>query len=115
MKPLCYISSPYTEGDQVANAAYAMRVVSSLAGGPVIPLSPLAMVSMQLVVEWSHAQWMQYDLDLLSRCQCMIVYGTEDMIERSAGVQAEMKFARDNGIPLFGSRYHLYAWAQGQQ
>jgi hypothetical protein len=114
MKPLCYISSPYTEGDQLGNAAYAMGIIKEMVYSIVIPLSPLSMAAMQLVVGWSHGQWMEYDLALLSRCQCVLVCGDADMVSRSVGVQAEIKFALENGIPVFYNFHDLITWARGR-
>jgi hypothetical protein len=100
MKKLCYISSPYTEGDQLSNARDAFAAVLERISSDVIPLSPLTMCMMQIYYPLTHAEWMAYDLELLSKCDCMLVLGEKGMVERSKGVQAEIAFALERGIPI---------------
>jgi hypothetical protein len=102
MKKLCYISSPFTEGDQLKNARDAISaVIQRLDNEEIIPLSPLTMgVAIQIFYPLSHQEWMQYDLDLLSKCDCMIVIGDAGMVARSKGVQAEIAFAVEHNIPF---------------
>jgi len=101
-KKLCYISSPFSEGDQLGNIRDACSAVLERLDDPdIIPLSPLPMgASMQIFYPLTHAEWMRYDLDLLSKCDCMLVVGKADMVARSAGVQAEIRFAEAHGIPV---------------
>ena len=51
--------------------------------------------------------WLAGDLELLRRCDAVLV--TDDW-ERSTGAIAEVKFARDNQIPVFFNLSRLHQW-----
>jgi hypothetical protein len=43
--------------------------------------------------------WLDQDLDILSRCNELVVYRMKDW-EQSRGIKREIAFAEDRGIPV---------------
>ena len=105
MKPLVYISSPYTQGDTLKNVAFQHRTWDRLrASGLCTPIAPL----------WSHYQhqhsplsweeWIDYDLEIVARCDYLLRLDAVDVgyFQRlSKGADVEVAFANKLGIPVY--------------
>jgi hypothetical protein len=51
--------------------------------------------------------WLEGDLAILARCEAVLTLPTW---ERSQGARAEVKFAEERGIPVFGTVAELERW-----
>ena len=105
MKPLVYISSPYTMGDPLKNVDFQHEVWERLrASGLCTPVAPL----------WSHYQhqhsplswqeWIDYDLEIVARCDYLLRLDAIDVgyFQRlSAGCDAEVAHAEKLGLLIF--------------
>lgn len=118
MKPLVYISSPYTKGDQALNARFQCKIWDLLArSGLVVPIAPL----------WSHFQhtvfprpyefWLEYDLDLIRSADfaaCLRLDaecpGLGYVQRESSGADKEVALFKELDIPVFYSVPDLLAY-----
>lgn len=102
-----YIAGPYTLGDVAANVQNAMWYWHALLADGFAPFCP----------HWSHFQhiyksqpyeaWVAFDLEWLVCCDVLLrLHG------KSAGAEAEEKFAREHDIPVFYDRLSLLDWAK---
>lgn len=48
---------------------------------------------------WRHAEWIAYDLKILAKCNSVIVLMLDGW-EESKGVQQELEFAKEAGLPI---------------
>lgn len=117
-KPLCYLSSPYSLGNQGYNLRFHMDTWHALFGeGYVTPIAPL----------WSHFQdmihpmdgelWMDFDFELIRHCDALIRLDARNEAQgyvqrESKGCDREVEFARSLGIPTFMHIDQLHAWAK---
>lgn len=111
-KPLVYISSPFSKGDQFANVHFAFRITRDLIElNDCIPICPLTNAMLHLVEPATHDFWMRYDLDILSKCDILYLVDVElnlsgvdhnlryeQFYSESMGCQEEKEFASDNQI-----------------
>jgi hypothetical protein len=114
MKPLVYLISPFTRGDQFANARFQMQMFLRLQNdGIVLPFAPLAMCAVQLVEPQTWQWWMDYDLAMLARCDAAFVCAEKpDELWESEGARTEWKFCAETNKPRFGKIEELYAWTE---
>lgn len=103
--PLVYLASPYSHRDkQIEKMRYylALNATKKLLETGIHTLSPIVgsyhLHNAGLGGTWQF--WAGYDMNLLSRCDILFVY-TVPGWEESVGVTAEIKFAAENGIPVF--------------
>jgi nucleoside 2-deoxyribosyltransferase len=93
-----YVAGPYSHPDPLANTRAAVLAGQELWDAGYFPVVPHLSMAWQLVapqpVEW----WYAFDLHLLSRCDALLRLPGE-----SKGADAEVEFARNAGIPAFGS------------
>jgi hypothetical protein len=106
--------SPFTKGDQFANARYQMQMFLRLQNdGIVLPFAPLAMCAVQLVTPQNHAWWMRYCLDMLRLSDAAFVCAESfDALYKSEGAQTECKLCIDTSKPSWDNTEELYAWAE---
>ena len=97
-RPLIYIASPYTLGDCAANVARAMHTWHELWKMGFAPICPLWSHFQQLLTPLAYADWLEYDLHILSQCDAVLRLSGE-----SAGADRETRCARDTGILVFVS------------
>ena len=118
-KPLVYISSPYTKGDQEKNLMSAFyKFIDFVNEDVVVPVAPLAMQAIHDRIPQSYEFWMRYDLGLVRKCKAVFamdaaIYG--DVIytmKDSAGRAREIEEATRYGIPVFWHKSKLYNWAK---
>lgn len=102
MRHRVYIAGPYTAHSiekrnlNIANADSVGREVLALGYAPIVPHN--------LTQGWESDKrfrfedFIESDLSLLSTCQLLVLCGDW---RHSKGTQAELLFARENGIPIF--------------
>lgn len=106
VKPLVYVAGPYTNPDPVENTHHAIRIGSHLLDeGVVTPLVPHLNLTWHLMRPRPYQDWLDYDLELMRRCDAVYRYEGE-----SPGADAEVAQARQWGIPVFHSIEALYRW-----
>jgi len=122
-KPLVYISSPYTKGDQLVNARYQCFIWNRLRSeGVVTPIAPLWSAFQHFIDPVNYQGWMEYDIEIVSRCdalvRCDVVHQWEDgsvyTQRESRGADMEWDHAIEIGIPTFIDINSLYRWANGE-
>lgn len=108
MKPLVYVSAPYTD-DPVGNTRRAIEAAAYLLdGGWVTPLVPHLSLMWDLVAPRPYRSWIAYDLALVAKCDA--VYRLPGA---SRGADAEVAEARRLSVPVFTTTDTLYGWAAG--
>lgn len=116
-RPLVYIASPYTHGDAALNTRFQCALWDELlTDGVVLPLAPLWSHFQHCIFPRPYADWVEYDLALLPRCDAVLRVAAEFSpmryrVDRSAGADGEVARAREIGLPVFFSKSDLYAWA----
>jgi hypothetical protein len=120
-KPLVYVSSPFTRGDQLLNVRFQCEMFYALVTeNEVTPITPLWSGLQHLVIPQKYDFWMDYDKEVILRCDAMVRLdakhiwddGTEYFQRDSTGCDIEEQHCRDNGIPVFYSIRDLYAWVK---
>lgn len=97
MKPLVYISAPYTIGATDAHVRKACLVWETLRSeGRCTPICPHWSAVQALVWPITHAEWIEYDLELVARCDAVLRLPGE-----SNGADQECLFAKQHGLPVF--------------
>ncbi len=97
-KKMIYIAAPYTHPDPVANTHAAIRVAEQLIDEGFIPIVPHLSLLWHMVTPHPLEFWYGYDLEILGRCDFLLRIGG-----KSTGADAEVEFARQEGIPVFFS------------
>jgi len=107
-RPLCYIAGPYTAGDPVENTHNTLRFADSLHDlGFVTCVVPHISLFWHVVNPRHYQHWLDYDLALLKRCDCLFRLPGD-----SNGADAEVQYAERNNIPVFTETYSLMEWAK---
>jgi hypothetical protein len=110
VKPLVYIAGPYSHPDPVENTHRIITFANSiLDDGQVTPLIPHLTMLWHTVTPRPYEDWLDYDRELLVRCDAIYRFPGE-----SSGADAEVRWARNNGIPVFVGLADLYEWASIQ-
>lgn len=111
-RPLVYLASPYSHRDnQIEKMRYylVLNATKKLLETGIHALSPIVgshhLHNAGLEGTWSF--WAGYDMNLLSRCDELFAYAIPGW-EESVGVTAEIKFAAENGIPVFRGTVEEY-------
>lgn len=105
VKQVIYLASPYSHVDPKVMQArhdevariYCDLISEYIVFCPILHNHTAANISGTLTGNW--ATWREQDLGLLSRCDILVVALMEGW-HKSVGVQAEIKFARENLIPV---------------
>jgi hypothetical protein len=93
--PLIYIAGPYTEPDPVANTHEIIRIADALLAAGFTPLIPHLTLAWQLVSPKPYETWLEYDRELLARCDAVLrVPGY------SVGATRETQFADRMNLPV---------------
>lgn len=103
-RPLIYIASPYTKGDCAQNVARAMATWHALWQIGFAPICPLWNHFQQLITPLEHADWLEYDLHIVAKCDAFLRLDGE-----SVGADREVRFAEEGGIPVYFSIEDLLA------
>ena len=98
-----YIASPYTYGDKTDNVNLQIDAAEIIASHGYAPMVPLFNHFWQIRHSHTETDWLKLDFVWLSCCDILvrfrpIVNGKE---LPSSGADAEEKFAREIGLPVF--------------
>lgn len=97
MKPLVFISGPYTHPDPITNTRHAIVTGSQLYHrGHVVPFIPHLTMLWHLVTPQPVEYWYELDLHHLERCDAVLRLPGE-----STGADREVTHAHELGIPVF--------------
>lgn len=108
MKKLVYIAGPLTKGDVAINIRNATSVWKRLRlSGLITPICPHWSFLADIVGCVNYESWMDYDFDLIQRCDAILRIPGE-----SSGADREVAFAKRHRIPVFTSETELLAWSQ---
>lgn len=111
MKPLVYLAGPISKPCPLENANKAFKLATALVDeGVVIPFVPHCSVAWQMVTPQAWEWWLQYDLQVIERCDALLRLHGE-----SRGADWEVDHATKLGIPVFHTTLDLYNWATGGQ
>lgn len=98
MKKKIYIASPYTQGNTSENIRNHLKAGSTLLEMGHTPFMPLLTHFMDLLHPRSYEEWMEYDMEWLKSCDCVLrLWGA------SEGADREVKLAESLGKPVFYS------------
>lgn len=103
-KSLHYLGSPFSHPNEEIRV-FRLKAVTQMACDLIqqglIIYSPLThnFPLIQLGLVSSFEYWKTADLNLLSRCDKLLVFKLEGW-EQSIGLQTEIKFAKENNIPV---------------
>lgn len=106
MKPLVYLAGPIKVPDPLTNAHAALTLSWRLAKECDIDLFvPHLNVFEEIMNHRSWEEWLEYDLNIVSRCDAIFrMYG------ESRGADREVAFANANDIPVFYLEMSLKEW-----
>lgn len=93
--PLIYIAAPYTQPDPVANTHGVIRIADALLAAGFTPLIPHLTLAWQLVSPKPYETWLEYDRELLARCDAVL-----RIPGYSVGATRETRFAERMNLPV---------------
>lgn len=114
MKPVVYIASPYSKGDQSRNAEFQFKVMHQmLDDGLVIPFPPLFSHYAHVYRNRPYQDWVDYDNAMIDRgmFDCCLRLNVDDgdyHVSKSPGADAEVELFTRIGLPVFYSIRELY-------
>lgn len=107
-RPMAYIISPYSKGDQARNVARSLEEAEELIDHGVMPVTPLLTHFWHFLSPQDKWYWLELDLAKMIRCDAVLRLPGE-----SEGGDLEEQVAEDVGIPVFYDRESLMAWFDG--
>lgn len=109
-KPMVYLAGPYTNPDPVMNTHDTLRLGMELyETGLITPYVPHVSLLWHMVTPRPYQLWLDYDIELLERCDALLRIPGE-----SFGADDEVRFAEDvMNIPIFWTTEDLIVWAKG--
>lgn len=105
MKPLVYCAGPIT-GDPFGCVRQSMGAFFDLRCYGVVPILPQWSVIAEMVEPQPYETWLEYDFDLIRRCD-----GLLRLKGVSPGADREVAFAESIDVPVFRYAPDLIAWA----
>lgn len=116
-KPIVYIASPYSKGDQAANVHFQCKVFDELlTQGKVWPVVPLWSHFQHTIFPRPYEDWIEYDKAMLPlynaclRLTAIIGRGMDYQESKSTGADNEVQAFLDMGKPVFYAVTPLYEW-----
>ncbi|KKN79111.1 hypothetical protein LCGC14_0342990 [marine sediment metagenome] len=115
-KPVVYIASPYTRGDQALNVRASCKVWDELlTDGVVWPVTPLWTHFQHMMFPRGYRDWMNADEAMFSLYDALLripAICTELNYEQteSRGADEEEKWFRAADKPVFYNKEDLYTW-----
>jgi len=107
-KPWIYIAGPYSGGDTIMNIRAAVLAGLALRDAGFVPIVPHTSGFMHYLDPREYEFWMEWDFDLLSRCDCLLILPGE-----SPGAERELE--RFTGDHVFASVAHAVEWLESQK
>lgn len=97
--PICfvYVAGPLSVGPWTQNVATAIRAAELLLSRGKVPFVPHLNVVWDLVYPHTHAEWLEWCLAWLERCDAVLRLPGE-----SVGADMEAERAEELGLPVFG-------------
>lgn len=120
-KKVVYVASPYTKGDPAINTHFQCKVFDELlSDGIVTPIVPLWTHLQHLIFPREYRDWINYDLEIASLCDCCLRLNAEyrpiGYVEReSSGADNEVREFKRWNKPVFTTIQELYTWVQNQE
>lgn len=105
MKPFVYVAGPLTTGNVMHNTRTALQLGSRLIDLGYTPFVPHVTVMWDIVMPMEYEDWMEYDAEMVSRCDVLF-----RMEGESSGADREVAQARELGTPIVYSIVELNAW-----
>lgn len=105
-KKMVYVAGPISKGPywiNVRNGLDAGKKLNDLGMIPFIPMMDFLYVLLYPETTWEQA--LQYDEQIILRCDALLRLPGE-----SLGADREIKFANENGIPVFYDIESLHEW-----
>ncbi len=118
-RPIIYIASPYSKGDQAINTHFQCKIFDILmTDGKVWPIAPLWSHFQHTVYPRNYQDWIDYDKALLKLYDGCLRLNAEQkemgyFEDRSSGADGEVEYFRAVGKPVFYSIESLYLWLDG--
>lgn len=107
-RQLVYVAGPYTEPDPVENTHKACRAATELIqSGLFWCIVPHISMLWHAITPLPYDVWLEQDFAHIARCDALLRLPGE-----SRGADAEVVEAQRLGIPVFGDREELVAWAR---
>jgi len=114
-----YLATPFTKGDQLLNIRSSLLMAERLRriNNTLHIIAPLAMAFSHLVFPNETEHWLEYDLEMLRRCEALFVADAKHFSYRqrwqdSVGVCGEIAEATSLGIPIFYEINDLKIWIE---
>ena len=102
MRKKVYISGPYSTGNTTSNIRLAIEAADTLLINGFAPFVPHLNYSWDLVHPHSYPTWLDWCLEWVSACDCLLrIHG------ESPGADAEVELARLLDIPVYKSMHEL--------
>lgn len=98
-RPLIYLAGPYSRPDPVRNTHRVIRVADALLAAGFVPLIPHLTLAWHLVSPKRYETWLDYDRELLARCDAVL-----RIPGYSPGAYRETQYAESIGIPVIRPR-----------
>lgn len=110
MRPLIFISGPYSNGDQVLNTHAAIRAAELLYAVGAVPYVPHLSIAWHMYQPHTPEWWYEFDLHVLARCQALYRLPGD-----SIGADREEAEAVHLGIPIFTDLEEVHLWIQKER
>jgi len=105
LKPLIYISGPYTKPDPVENTHKAIQIAEEIIRLGCTPYIPHLNLLWHLVYPHPIDFWYEMDIDILPRCDAVLRLSGD-----SRGADTEILLAQQLSIPIFYFLDELKSW-----
>lgn len=114
MSKLVYVAGPYTSPDPMHNTRAAIEVadhIHTVSEQFLVPIIPHLSAFWDLVHPHPYQHWLDYDLELLARCDVLYRMGGD-----SSGADHEVSVAlKQLGLPVYYDLAELFAWGRKLQ
>ncbi len=97
-----YIASPYSIGNKEKNVLRQIHCADALIGHGYTPFVPLLLHYQHIVAPRSYNEWIRYDMEWLSMCDCVL-----RLRGKSIGADLEVAEAKRLGLPIYYSLNEL--------
>ncbi len=102
-----YVSGPYTKDDPVVNTRAALDAGTLILNAGHVPIIPHLSLLWHLIYPRPWGDWIEYDLELIKRCDVLVRLPGE-----SRGADLEVAFAERLQIPIIFSPAKDIDWSK---